>query len=146
MINLEVIKQFKQLFKYDKNVEYTELDIYLSKEDQLKYKQINWLYISNEDSACLIGLNDNHVCAIDSEGILRFICQDIQNIPYEFLRKNSEYTDNETLNELFQLEKGLKEELFNYENYCNYNNIILDEQKIYHNENGELFTHYFDKE
>lgn len=145
IVNLNIIKQFPILFKYVKNVNEKDLDIYLSKENQNKYKQINWLYVSIEDYACLIGLNGNSVCAIDSEGILRSVCEEFQNIPYEFLRKNSQYTDNETLNELFEEENGLEESLINYEDFCKENNIILDKQGIYHDKNGKLFDKYFSK-
>lgn len=145
MNNIDIVKNFKELFKYVKDANVTDLDIYLSKENQNKYKQINWLYVSTEDYACLIGLNGNSVCAIDSEGILRSVCEDFQNIPYEFLRKNSQYTDNETLNELFAEENGLEESLINYEDFCRENNIVLDKQGIYHDANGTLFTNYFSK-
>lgn len=145
MNNLDIVKNFKELFKYIKDVETTDLDIYLNKENQIKYKQINWLYVSSEDYACLIGLNGNSVCAIDSEGILRSVCEDFQNIPYEFLRKNSQYTENETLSELFAEENGLEDYLIKYEKFCKNNNIILDKQGVYHNKNGTLFTNYFSK-
>jgi len=55
--------------------------------------------------------------------------------------------DNETVEEYFEKfeDEGYKETLKKYEQWCKKNNIELDKNKIYHDENGKLFDKYFDK-
>lgn len=144
-INLNIIKQFPTVFKFEKEADKESLKVYLNKETEKEYAGMNWLYECEEQSAAFIGVDNNEVFAIDSEGYLVSICEGIENIPYELLRLHSLYAKDELVQSVFDKNKDFETDLLNYEDWCKNNGIDLDIQKIYHDENGNLFTQYFDK-
>lgn len=118
-------------------------------EDHFDYTNIQWLFITDHPNLTLVGVNtlDNTIWCIDDEGDFHQDCDSLQNLPYEMLRGDCSYTDNETVAEYFEKykEEGYKESLERYEKWCIENNIELDKNNIYHDSNGNLFTKYFDK-
>lgn len=144
-INLNFIKQFKEAFKFRKESDNESLKIYLNEDTEKEYADIIWIYECEEQSAAFIGMDDNEVVAIDSEGFLVSVCEGIENIPYELLRLHSLYAKDELVKSVFDKNKDFKADLLNYEEWCKNNVIALDVQKIYHDENGNLFTNYFEK-
>lgn len=144
-INLNIIKQFPTAFKFEKEADKESLKVYLNKETEKEYAGMNWLYECEEQSAAFIGVDNNEVFAIDSEGYLVSICEGIENIPYELLRLHSLYAKDELVQSVFDKNKDFETDLLKYEEWCKNNGIDLDIQKIYHDENGNLFTQYFDK-
>lgn len=135
----------KKLLNLIKKLIKKSLKTYLNKETEKEYAGITWLYECDEQSAAFIGMDDNEVVAIDSEGFLVSVCEGIENIPYELLRLHSLYAKDELVKSVFDKNKAFEADLLNYEEWCKNNVIALDVQKIYHDENGNLFTNYFDK-
>lgn len=144
-INLNIIKQFPTAFKFEKEADKESLKIYLNKETEKEYAGMKWLYECEDQSAAFIGVDNNEVFAIDSEGYLVSVCEGIENIPYELLRLHSLYAKDELVQSVFDKNKDFETDLLKYEDWCKNNGIDLDVQKIYHDENGNLFTKYFDK-
>lgn len=144
-INLNIIKQFPNAFKFEKEAEKSSLELYLNKDTKKEYAGMNWLYECEEQSAAFIGVDNNEVFAIDSEGYLVSVCEGIENIPYELLRLHSLYVKDELVQYVFDKNKVFEADLLKYEEWCKNNGVILDTQKVYHDENGNLFTKYFEK-
>lgn len=145
-INLETIKNFKEAFKFYKEADEELLNLYLNEDTKKEYVGITWLYECDEQSAAFIGIEDNEVFAIDSEGYLVSICEGLENIPYELLRLDSLYVEDELVQNIFKYDKNFQIDLLKYEDFCKKNGIILDITKVYHDERGKLFEKYFDKE
>lgn len=124
-----------------------DFSIFINEENN--YEDINWLYISDLQSAKLVGIDikTNEIYAIDDEGFLVEVCNGLENIPYEFIRRECSFTNDETVNDYFEKYKdyNYKETLEKYEEYCKDNNIALDKDNVYHDGNGKLFEKYFDK-
>lgn len=145
MSKVNIVKQFKNAFKFEKEADKSSLELYLNKETEKEYAGMNWLYECEEQSAAFIGIDNNEVFAVDSEGFLVSVCEGIENIPYELLRLHSLYAKDELVQSVFDKNKDFETDLLKYEEWCRNNGINLDIQKVYHDENGNLFTKYFEK-
>ena len=145
IVNLDIIKQFKDAFQYRRDFENKDIKKFLNDEILEECKGIKWLYFSNEQTYSLIGIEGEYVYALDSEGFLIDVCIDIENIPYELLRVLSESGNNGSVKDILQYNKEFELDLLKYEQWCKENHIQLDKNKIYHDENGKLFDKYFDK-
>ncbi len=145
-INLDIIKQFKDAFQYRREFENKDIKKHLNKDILKETKGIVWLYFSNEQSYSLIGVEEENVYALDSEGFLVDVCIGAENIPYELLRVLSESGDDVSVKDILQYNKEFELDLLKYEKWCKENNIELDKNKIYHDKNGFLFDKYFDKD
>ena len=55
------------------------------------------------------------------------------------------YAKDELVQSVFDKNKDFETDLLKYEEWCRNNGINLDIQKVYHDENGNLFTKYFEK-
>ena len=144
-INIEIIKQFPNAFKFEKEADKSSLELYLNDDTKKEYTGMNWLYECEEQSAAFIGIDNSEVFAVDSEGFLVSVCEGIENIPYELLRLHSLYAKDELVQSVFDKNKDFENDLLKYEEWCKSNGIKLDMQKVYHDENGNLFTKYFEK-
>lgn len=144
-INLNVIKQFKYAFKFRKEADKSSIDLYLNIDTKKEYEGITWLYECKAEGIYLVGIEDNIISAIDSEGFLVSVCEGLENIPYEILRVESLYAEDELVQDVFDYDKDFQDDLLKYEEWCRNNAITLDIQKAYHDENGNLFKQYFDK-
>ena len=144
-INLDIIKQFKDAFQYRREFEKKDIKRFLNPDILKETQGILWLYFSNEQNYSLIGVEKENVYALDSEGFLVDICIGIENIPYELLRVLSESGDDGSVKDILQYNQEFELDLLKYEKWCKENNIILDKNRIYHNENGKLFDKYFNK-
>ena len=116
-------------------------------EDHFDYINIKWLVVTDQPNHTLIGINilDLSVWSIDDEGDFHKACDTLQNLPYEMLRIECAFTENETVEDYFEKykEEGYKETLEMYELWCKNNNIELDKNCIYHDKYGKLFTKSF---
>jgi hypothetical protein len=144
--NLDIIKQFKDAFQYRREFENKDIKKHLNQDILKETKGIVWLYFSNEQNYSLIGVEEENVYALDSEGFLVDVCIGAENIPYELLRVLSESGDDGSVKDILQYNKEFALDLLKYELWCKNNNIELDKNKIYHDENGVLFHKYFDKD
>ncbi len=134
------------LFMYDGFPE--DIKLYTGYEaDNHDYTNIKWLFQTHHQNLTLVGINilDNTIWTIDDDGDLHQDCNSLQDFPYEIIRIDCGFTKNETVEDYFQKYPNYKETLKKYEQWCKYNNIELDKQKIYHDENGNLFKYCFDK-
>ncbi len=144
-INIEIIKQFKESFKFRKEADNESLQLYLNEDTKKEYASITWLYECKAENVCLVGFDEELIYAIDSEGWLVELCEGLENIPYELLRVESRYAEDELVEDVFDYDKDFENDLLKYEEWCKSNGINLDIQKVYHDENGNLFTKYFEK-
>ena len=144
-INLDIIKQFKDAFQYRREFEKKDIKRFLNPDILKETQGILWLYFSNEQNYSLIGVEKENIYALDSEGFLVDVCIGIENIPYELLRVLSESGDDGSVKDILQYNQEFELDLLKYEKWCKENNIILDKNRIYHNENGKLFDKYFNK-
>ncbi len=113
----------------------------------ISFDNMKWLFVTYHSNYTLVGINikDDSIWCIDDEGDFHQDCDVLENLPYEIIRNKSGYMDNETVEEYFEKfkDEGYKETLLKYEKWCKENNIELDKNKIYHDENGKLFDKYF---
>lgn len=118
-------------------------------QDNEDYSNIKWLFITEQQNHNLIGLNvlDDSIWAIDDEGNFHNACETLQDLPYEILRLECAFTDHGTVEDYFEKYKdeGYQETLQRYEQWCKNHGIELDKNKIYHDDNGQLFTKSFSK-
>ena len=133
------IFDFKTFFKKE------DADKYLAGDVREDAAEIQWIYESVNEACSLVGVKDDFVFAVDSEGMLAYLCLEIQNIPFELLRIRCGFTQNELVQEVFDFEPTWKTMLEDYEKWCKENNVELDSQKAYHDASGKLFARYFVK-
>lgn len=119
-------------------------------EDNHDYANIKWLFKTHHQNLTFVGINllYNTIWTIDDEGDFHQDCDSLQDLPYEIIRIDCAATENETVEDYFNKYKeyDFKGTLQSYEQWCKNNNIELDKNKIYHDENGVLFDKYFDKD
>ena len=117
--------------------------------DNDDYTNIQWLFSTGDPLFSLIGVNTltQKIWAIDNEGEFFETLNCLQDIPYDIIRNNCYYTDSETTEEYFEQHSAqqYRETLQEYEKWCQNNAIELDKDKIYHNNDGQLFSKYFQK-
>ena len=146
-INLDIIKQFKEIFAYNKDFQQSDVEIYLNQEIIDNCNGIQWLYWSEEQTYGVIGIDeDGNVSALQDEGELTDVCEGIENIPYEMLRVLSFSNKNKILNDGSTYVQNLLSKIKEYELWCKENNIELDKQRVYHDKNRKLFDKYFEKD
>lgn len=111
------------------------------------FSNMDWLFVTEQPNLSLVGLNtkDNSVWCIDDEGDFHQDCQSFQDLPYEIIKIESRFTENSTVEEYFEKfpNHDFKSILKRYEIWCKENNIELDKQKIYHDENGNLIKSFY---
>jgi hypothetical protein len=122
----------------------------LSLQEMAMIFPLKWLFLTDHPNLTLVGVNqlDGSVWCIEDEGDFHQGCDALQNLPYEIIRGDCSYTEHETVQEYFEKykESGYQETLQRYEQWCLNNDIPLDANHIYHDEKGNLFTRYFDKQ
>lgn len=115
--------------------------------DNFDFSNVEWLFVTEQENLNLVGINvkDNSVWTIDNEGDFHKDCDCLQNLPYEIIRIECRYTDNELIQEYFEKFDNcdFKAILARYENWCKENDIELDKNRIYHDSNGSLFEKHF---
>lgn len=151
---MNIVQKIFEIIKKDKDIaeklflfsEFAQDVKIWTGEDE--YNNIQWLFSTYQENLALVGVDtrDESIWCIDDEGYFHQDCDELQNLPYEILRIESYYTKNEAVQDYYQKVKGYKEVLERYEQWCKDNNIALDKNKIYHDENGKLFNKSFAKE
>lgn len=141
---------FQVLFKFsswfDKK---RDLPLYINNSNKELVEDTEWIYVSSSQKFTLIGVvkikGKLLVQAIDDQCDYAGWIHGFKNIPYEFLRRRMFYEDESTelvLNNNPHFYNILKR----YEQFCEDNHIYLDEEKVYHDNNGKLFNKYFELE
>lgn len=118
--------------------------------DNYDFKGVRWLFRTHHQNLALIGIreSDDSIMAIDDEGGFCKVCDGLQNLAYEIIRLDCGYTKNGTVAEYFEKysEHDFKGTLLRYEQWCDANSMVLDEENVYHDKDGELFTVFFEKD
>lgn len=145
-VNLDIIRKFPFAFSYDKDFQPSDYDNFFNEDMIENCKRITWLYWSNEQTYGIIGVyEDGTVSALQDEGELTDVCEGLENIPYELLRILSDSGKDSSLADILNYNQDVWLDLLKYEQWCKENNIELDKQRVYHDEQGKLFTHYFER-
>ena len=128
----------------DKN---TDTSLWIRNKYKKDLKEVKWIYISKLQDFNLIGVeninNKSYVVAIDTQGEQVWV-NHFQDIPYEIIRLQIKNNEKESVEEYFQKYPESKKILNEYEAWCKENLIELDPDNIYHDRNGNMFTHYFE--
>lgn len=113
-----------------------------------EYPCIDWLFVTQQEQLSLIGIDQKNkaVYCIDDEGEFHKACNSLQDIPYEIIRIESSYSKNKLVLNYVNKYPNFLSILSKYEAWCKENGIELDKNNIYHDTEGKLFTHYFEKE
>ena len=98
--------------------------------------QTKWLYSGVSFLTIVIGLYKDNIIGISEDFELLKFCDYFQDIPFEIYRRNYEVFDSRRQNHLECLKQ--------YEQWCRDNNIVVDPNNYYHDENGEIFKEYFE--
>lgn len=116
-------------------------------EDNFDFTSIKWLFVTDHSNLTLVGVNtiDKNIWCIDDEGDFHQDSDALENLPYEIMRIDCKFTKDKTIEAYFDKykEEGYKETLQRYEQWCKDNNIELDKDHIYHDENENMFSKYF---
>jgi len=149
---IDLLKKDKEiaqvLFKFSTWFdEKRDFPLYINKNNKELVEGTEWIYVSSSQKFTLIGLikiNDKLlVQAVDEQCDYAGWIHAFKNIPYEFLRRRMFYEDENTeivLSDNPDYYNVLKR----YEKICEDNSILLDEEKVYHDENGKIFPEYFE--
>lgn len=108
-------------------------------EDSIEEDIVNethWLYCGDGYLREVLGLYKDNIIAISQDFELFKFCDYFQDIPFEIYRRNYEAFDSRRQNHLECLKQ--------YEQWCRDNNIVVDPNNYYHDENGEIFKEYFE--
>lgn len=128
----------------DKN---TDTSLWIRNKYKKDLKEVKWIYISKLQDFNLIGVeninNKSYVVAIDTQGEQVWV-NHFQDIPYEIIRLQIKNNEKESVEEYFKKYPESKKILNEYEAWCKENLIELDPDNIYHDGNGNMFTHYFE--
>lgn len=128
----------------DKN---TDISIWIRNEYKQDLKKVKWIYLSKLQDFGLIGIeNINkklYVVAIDTQGEQVWV-NNFQDIPYEIIRLQIKNNEKESVKEYFDKYPESEKTLNEYETWCKDNRIELEPDNIYHDGNGNMFTHYFE--
>lgn len=110
------------------------------------YKSITWLYKTNSfTSYSVIGIqnNTNKVYSLSNQGDIFYICDDFKLLPYYLIQDSMNvYREDEAeegnVFDYFKLPhfKNKEQALHQYEDWIKQENIILDAQFIFINEDG----------
>lgn len=95
-----------------------------------------WLYRGDGRLTMMLGLYKYNIIAISDDFFLLKFCDYFQDIPFEIYRLKYDFFENERETYINNLKK--------YEIWCRKNNIIVDPNNYYHDENGEIFKEYFE--
>ncbi len=95
-----------------------------------------WLYRGDGDLTVMLGLYKDNIIAISEDFELFRFCDYFQDIPFEIYRRSYELFDG--------IRDSHKDKLKKYEIWCKDNNIVVDPNKYYYDENGEIFKEHFE--
>ena len=108
-------------------------------EDSIEEDIVNnthWLYSGDGYLREVLGLYKGEVIAISQDFELFKFCDHFQDIPFEIYRRNYEVFDSRRGHHLGCLKQ--------YEQWCRDNDIVVDPDNHYHDENGNIFSEHFE--
>lgn len=98
--------------------------------------QTKWLYSGVSFLTVVLGLYKDNIIGISEDFELLKFCDYFQDISFEIYRRNFDAFDSHRKYHLECLKQ--------YEQWCRKNNIVVDPNNYYHDENGEIFKEYFE--
>jgi len=127
------------VFDYDPS-SLDDIECYVEQFEDMPGENIanntQWLYGGDGRLTVMLGLYQDNIIAISEDFELFRFCDYFQDIPYEIYRRH------------FGIYEGDREEyvhkLKEYERWCKDNNIVVDPNNYYHDENGKIFEKYFE--
>lgn len=127
------------VFDYEnRNADY--LNDYLAEfedeEEEYIVKDTNWLYKGSLYLTVILGIYKDKIIAINEDFFLVVFCDHIQDIPFEIYRRGFSFFEPNRDEHL----KKLKQ----YEEWCRNNGIAVDPDNHYHDEDGNIFSEYFE--
>ena len=138
----EIVKENKllrEVFDYDLS-SFEDIDDYKREFDgEIEENIVNnttWLYRGDGRLTMMLGLYKDNIIAISDDFFLLKFCDYFQDIPFEIYRLKFDFFENERETYINNLKK--------YEQWCRDNNIVVDLNNYYHDENGEIFKEYFE--
>lgn len=84
----------------------------------------------------MLGLYQDNIIAISEDFELFRFCDYFQDIPYEIYRRHFGIYESDREEYVHKLKE--------YEIWCRKNNIVVDPNNYYHDENGDIFKEYFE--
>ena len=138
----EIVKENKllrEVFDYDLS-SFEDIDDYKREFDgEIEENIVNnttWLYRGDGRLTMMLGLYKDNIIAISDDFFLLKFCDYFQDIPFEIYRLKFDFFENERETYINNLKQ--------YEQWCRDNNIVVDLNNYYHDENGEIFKEYFE--
>ena len=138
----EIVKENKllrEVFDYDLS-SFEDIDDYKREFDgEIEEDIVNnttWLYRGDGRLTMMLGLYKDNIIAISEDFFLLKFCDYFQDIPFEIYRLKFDFFENERETYINNLKK--------YEQWCRDNNIVVDPNNYYQDENGEIFKEYFE--
>lgn len=138
----EIVKGNKlltEVFDYDPR-SFEDIDDYKREFDgEIEEDIVNnttWIYRGDGRLTMMLGLYQDNIIAISADFFLLNFCDYFQDIPFEIYRLKFDFFENERETYINNLKK--------YEQWCRDNNIVVDPNNYYHDENGDIFKGYFE--
>lgn len=127
-----------------------EISLFITDGNQELVEGTEWIYQSFLQSFMLVGVFEWEgkilAHAIDDQTDYSGSINSFQDIPYEIIRRECYYTKDKSVKSYFEKNPDVEKLLKEYEKYCNEQNIQIDKEKVYHDNNDKLFNKYFELE
>lgn len=132
----------KQLFAIKKDEQFVHAFL-INKHFDTYSQNVQWLFKALFDEHLILGFNDTHqVIGLNQRSESLIICDRLENLPYEVIRQELKtFKNTQTYFENYPNRKVL---LQTYEKWAYQEKILLDFRHVYHFENGEMFSTYFE--
>lgn len=147
MGNIEFFETIKNnillshVFDYNPS-SFEDIEFYVKQFEDMPGENIanntQWLYRGDGRLTVMLGLYQDNIIAISEDFELFRFCDYFQDIPYEIYRRHFGIYESDREEYVHKLKE--------YEQWCRDNNILVDPNNYYHDENGEIFKEYFEFE
>lgn len=135
-MNKEIIKEIKEtdflsrVFEFKSDDEKDFLTMFKSKREMKKYSDIQWLYLSNNKFASLIGITgENFVFAIDEDFDKDIFSFSFFDIPFSFFRLSVTEV-GKSWGESLSQNDAYRNDLEKYVEWCNKNGHKLEKREV----------------
>ena len=127
-----LIDVFDYKFRSKENIE-DYLKEFDGEVEESIVRNTNWLYKGDGYLPLILGIYKDNIIAINEDFFLIKFCDYFQDIPFEIYRRAFDSYNHKHLNKLNE-----------YQKWCEDNNIVVDPNNYYHDENGDIFKEYFE--
>ena len=129
------------VFDYDPS-SLEDIECYVKQFEDMPGESIanntQWLYRGDGRLTVMLGLYQDNIIAISEDFDLFRFCDYFQDIPYEIYRRHFGIYESDRKEHVHKLKE--------YEQWCRDNNIVVDPNHYYHDENKDIFKEYFEFE